>query len=203
IITDYISGADAAMLIKQHGPLEIGRAVRLMDQALEALHYAHQEGFVHRDVKPSNLLVSGEGDEERCHLADFGLARVYHESRMSGLTLFGDAGGTMQFMPPEQVINFRGVGPAADQYSAAATLYYLCSGKHLFPSHESQDIRLRRIIEDTPIPLSSHNPQVPPLLADAIQRGLAKDPALRFPSIADFQAAIRPFASEGGPSLGE
>jgi serine/threonine protein kinase len=84
-VMDYVDGVSAVEILKQQGPLPIDRAVGLVCQALEGLHYAHQEGFVHRDVKPSNLLVSRDGDREICRLADFGLARAYGASSLAGL----------------------------------------------------------------------------------------------------------------------
>jgi len=100
---DYVPGVNAADLIRSEGWLGIGRAVRLACQMLEALHYAHGRGFVHRDVKPGNLLVSQSREGETCKLADFGLARVYHASTLSGITMLGDTGGTLPYMPPEQI----------------------------------------------------------------------------------------------------
>ena len=94
-VMDYVPGTDASKLVRSGGPLSVGRAVRLVCDVLEALQYAHGQGFVHRDVKPANLLVSGEEGYETCKLADFGLARVYHASPLSGLTLLGEAAGTL------------------------------------------------------------------------------------------------------------
>ncbi|OHB68120.1 MAG: hypothetical protein A2V70_13980, partial [Planctomycetes bacterium RBG_13_63_9] len=131
-VMDYVPGTDAARLLEAHGPMAVGRAVRLICDVLEALQYAHSQGFVHRDVKPANLLVSGEEGFEACKLADFGLARVYHGSPLSGLTLIGDAGGTIPYMPPEQITHYRDPSPLADQYSTAATLYRLLTNQYLF-----------------------------------------------------------------------
>ncbi len=110
-VMDYVPGTDAGRLVGRGGPLPVARAVRLVCQVLEALDYAHHRGFVHRDVKPANLLVGREEGREVCRLADFGLARVYHESRMSGLTIIGDAGGTLPYLPPEQITHSRDARP--------------------------------------------------------------------------------------------
>src|SRR5207249_1119084 len=82
-------------------------------------------GFVHRDIKPANLMVTQVNGRETIKLADFGLARVYQASELSGLTMMGDMGGTLAFMAPEQITNFRDAKPAADLYAVAATLYNL------------------------------------------------------------------------------
>src|SRR5207245_4495262 len=118
---DYVEGTDAFELVKTQGPMAPERAVRLMGQLLQALEYAHGRGFVHRDIKPANLLITVEEGFEVLKLADFGLARVYQASQLSGLTMTGEIGGTAAFMPPEQLTNYREAKPPADQYAAAAT----------------------------------------------------------------------------------
>jgi serine/threonine-protein kinase len=192
---DYVPGTDAARLLEYDGPLEIDRAVRLICDVLEALHYAHAQGFVHRDVKPANLLVSGDPGFETCKLADFGLARVYHASPLSGLTLMGDAGGTLPYMPPEQITDYRESSPPADQYATAATLYRLLTGHYLYDFEElPRQQRLTRILLDEPVPVRDRRPDVPTALAQTIHRALDKDPATRFPDAAGFRDALLRFA---------
>jgi serine/threonine-protein kinase len=128
---DYVEGADVGKMLERQGPLPVWTAVRLLCQVLSALAYAHKGGFVHRDIKPSNILVEEKGSKKNVRLADFGLARVYQSSQLSGLTMQGEIGGTFAFMAPEQATHFREARPAADQYSAGATLYNLLTGQHL------------------------------------------------------------------------
>jgi serine/threonine protein kinase len=195
-VMDYVAGTDAGSLLVRQGPMRIGRAVRLVCQALEALHYAHGQGFVHRDVKPANLLVSGEPGSEICKVADFGLARVYHASVLSGITMLGESGGTPDYMPPEQITHYREVRPAADQYAAAATLYRLLTGRHLYDfSGLSPAKRLTKILFDEPTPIHDHRPDVPEPLVQVIHRALEKEPAARFPDAAAFRGALLPFGS--------
>jgi serine/threonine-protein kinase len=191
---DYVEGTDAAKLLKQHGPLPVRTAVRMLCQLLSALEYAHGRGFVHRDIKPANLLVAEEGGKKTVKLADFGLARAYQESRMSGLTIQGDVGGTVAFMPPEQITNFRQVKPAADQYSAAATLYTLLTGRLLFDFEAGQAHGLSRVLQEEPVPARRRRADLPDELAAAVHRALAKDAAARFPNVHAFRAALTPFA---------
>ena len=192
---DYVPGTDALQLLKQHGPLPVARAVNWTCQALEALGYAHRRGFVHRDVKPANLLVSESAGRETCFLADFGLARVYDDSRLSGLTMLGDVGGTLPYMPPEQIINYREVSPPADQYSTAATLYHLLAGRLPYPFTESRpQHRLLKILTEPPVPLKQCRPDVADRLAHTIHKALAKEPRRRHRDAIALREALLPFA---------
>ena len=191
---DYVPGVDVAKLVKNLGePLEIGRAVRLISQLLSALEYAHGQGFVHRDIKPANLLVTEAGGRETIKLADFGLARTYQSSRLSGLTMMGELGGTVAFMPPEQITNYREAKPPADQFAAAATLYFLLTGQciHDFPIEISQ--QLLRILQHDAVPIRERRPELPPGLAAVVHRALDRNPEKRFPSAAALRKALGPW----------
>src|SRR5262249_9563792 len=134
------------------------------------------------------------GKKRKVKLADFGLARIYQQSQLSGLTLAGDVGGTLRFMAPEQFLNFREARPPADQYSAAATLYNLLTGQHLhdFPKDFQQGVPLLR--EGEPVPIRHRRPDLPPDLAEAIHRALRREPEERYPSCREFLASMRAFA---------
>jgi serine/threonine-protein kinase len=190
---DYVPGKDAAHLLEEHGPLPIKRAAGLVCQLLDALAYAHGKGFVHRDIKPNNMLVTEERGREVVKLADFGLARVYQASQMSGLTLAGDVGGTPAFLAPEQITHFREAKPAADQYSAAATLYTLLTGRFVFDSPRQNEAQLVMILHDKPVPIRSRRQDVPEKLAAVIHRALAKEPGERFPDVGAMRKALLPF----------
>ena len=192
---EFVAGADAQAVAERDRPLATGRAVGWVVQALEALAHAHDRGFVHRDVKPANLLVAtGADGAEVVKVADFGLARAYEASPLSGLTLTGSAGGTPPFMPPEQVLDMRGVKPPADQYSVAATLYWLLAGTHVYPPSGSVEELFGRILQTDPVPLTDHRPDLPAGLVTAIHRALARDVAARFPDCRSFAVALRSFA---------
>src|SRR5262249_11748158 len=177
---DYVPGTDAGRLLKHQGPWPIPRAVGLVCQLLEALEYAHSRGFVHRDVKPANLLVTEVAGREEVRLVDFGLARVYQASKLSGLTMAGQVGGTAPFMAPEQILHFREAKPAADQYAAAATLYNLLMGQYIFDFPQAFQERLLLVLQEEPVSIRSRNTGIPAQLADVVHRALAKDPAARF-----------------------
>jgi hypothetical protein len=195
---DFVRGTDAARLLKANGgPLPIGRAVGLVCQLLDALHYAHAKGFIHRDVKPHNLLVAEKpGRPDLARLADFGLAKVYQASELSGLTMRGDMGGTIAYMAPEQVTDFRGTRPAADQYSAGATLYNLLTNKyaHDLPNKVSEQIVT--IVLKSPISIRTRRPEIPIKLAEIIHRSLSREPKDRFPDVGTMCEELRIIASE-------
>ncbi len=190
---EFVRGNDAARLVKRHGPLAIPRAVGLIGQLLSALAYAHAKGFVHRDIKPANLLVTeGEG-REVVKLADFGLARMYQASRLSGLTLNGDIGGTLPFMAPEQILNFREAQPPVDQYAAAAALYTLLTGCFIFDFGVGGLQPIYMILEEEPVPILARRKEIPRKLAAMIHRALAKEPEDRFADVGAMQQALLRF----------
>jgi serine/threonine-protein kinase len=193
---EYVEGTDAKDMLKKRGPLGVRTAVGMICQLLSALEYAHhpERRFVHRDIKPANLLVSTRDREPVVKLADFGLARVYQASRMSGLTMKGDMGGTVPFMPPEQITQFRDVSPLADQYSAAATLYNLLTGCYLFKDGTIRAQTLTQVLQEDPVSIRQRRPEVTEELAQVIHRALEKDPQARFPDVRAFRAALTPFA---------
>jgi serine/threonine-protein kinase len=191
-VMELAPGIDADKLVREQGPLEVRRAVRLTLDVLAALEYAHGRGFIHRDIKPANLLVTNTPEGERGKLADFGLARAYQESPLSGLTLSGTAAGTPHFMPPEQITDFRGARPAADQYSAAATLCYLLTGRHTFDGGSHSELFRRKLTEE-PAPLASRRADLPAGLAAAVDKALARRPEARFADVAAFARALRPW----------
>jgi serine/threonine protein kinase len=191
-VMELVPGMDAAEMVKAQGPLEVGRTVRLIRDVLAGLEYAHGRGFIHRDVKPANVLVVSTPAGEQVKLADFGLARTYQESPLSGLTHSGMAAGTPQFMPPEQITDFRGARPAADQYSAAATLYYLMTGCYAYEGDTTAELFRKKLTED-PVPLAARRGDVPGEVVSAVHRALARRPEERFTDVASFSRALKRF----------
>lgn len=193
---DYVDGVDAFQFLKEHGgPLPIPVAVELVCQALDGLGYAHDRGFVHRDIKPPNLLVSHRDGRPFVLVADFGLARLYQTSTLSGLTLKDDIFGSFGYIAPEQITHFREAKPPADQYSAAATLYFLLTGctPHDFQGRIEQ--RLLAILQDDPTPIRERRKEIPPKLANVVHRSLARAPEDRFPDVKALGAALAGFRS--------
>jgi serine/threonine-protein kinase len=192
-VMDYVPGPTAAEILQRNGPLPVRTGVRLLCQLLGALEYAHGEGFVHRDIKPGNILLPRIGGVRAVKLTDFGLARAYRASQLSGLTVHGSIGGTIPFMPPEQILSFRRVLPPTDQYSAAATLYTLLTDKYIYDFPDDTVAALSLILEEQPVSIQERRPEIPAPLADIIHRALARKPEDRFVSVHDMRVALLPF----------
>ena len=188
---EYVPGSNAWKLQQSAGTLAIDRIVGWMIQALDALAYAHERGFIHRDIKPENLLISGPPGAEVVKLADFGLAKAYEASPISGLTVTGQGGGTLPYMPPEQILDMRSVKPAADQYAAAATLYRLLTGQHAHAGVGGPQALMLRILSEDPPRIETRRADVSKALADAIHRGLLREPGARFGDCREFVRALR------------
>ncbi len=190
LVMDYIPGSSLADLLARQGPFDVGRAVRLTCQVLEALGEAHGNGVVHRDVKPGNILVTAGPDGEEVRLADFGLAKAYQSADVGqALTSPNMTGGTLAFAAPEMVIDFLRAGPLADQYGAAATLYNLLTGRYL---HDAVNVpqMLDCIRTRDAVPLGQRRPGLPEGLVRAVHRALDREPRLRFPTVQAFHAAL-------------
>lgn len=184
LVMEYIKGKDAGSILKERGPLAIPYATNLTYQVLLALAYAHQKGIVHRDIKPANILVAQRNGCDQAKVADFGLARVYQTSELSGLTMTGDIGGSIAFMPPEQITNYRDANPLSDQYAVGASLYTLLTGQHCydFPRTSQPSALLRIVLHDAPIDPCLKRPEIGSNLASIITRAIQKDPSQRYPS---------------------
>jgi serine/threonine protein kinase len=183
-------------------PTRVAALCGLVCHVLEGLAYAHARGFVHRDVKPANILVSGQGSKLRAKLADFGLAKDFENAGFSAMTREGQLVGTLAFMPPEQVVSARRAQPAGDLYAVGATLYYLLSRQYPYEFGRGKD-EVAVVLEDAPVPLTERCPGVPAGLAEVVGRCLAKDPAGRFATAEEVRQALLPHArtSAGGRPL--
>jgi serine/threonine-protein kinase len=194
---DYVDGCNLAELLKREGPFDPGRAVRLACQLLEALLVAHNNGVVHRDVKPSNVLVQTGPHGEEVRLADFGMAKAYQATDVQAVTLPGLAGGTLAFASPEMLTDFRRAGPLADQYGAAATLYNLLTGRGLHDCENVLDL-LDHVRTRDPVPLDRRRAGLPAGLAGVVHRALDRDPRRRYPTARHLRDELQPYADGAG-----
>ena len=183
----YVKGSDMRELLRRDGRLPPARTLRLIGQVADALDAAHAAGLVHRDVKPGNILVTGEPGGEHAYVCDFGLAR--HLSSVSSLT--GDRGfvGTIDHVPPEQIAG-RPIDRRADVYSLGCVLYECLTGERPF-ERESELALIYAHLNDTPPPVTDLNPELPEALAAVVATALAKAPEDRHASCGELVAAAQ------------
>jgi tetratricopeptide (TPR) repeat protein len=163
---------------------------RLGIQAAEALDCAHQQGVVHRDVKPANLMVDGQG---RLWVMDFGLAHVQSDVR---LTMSGDVVGTLRYMSPEQALGQRMVvDHRTDMYSLGATLYELLTLEPVFGADDRREL-LRQIAFDEPVPPRRRNNAIPAELETIVLKALEKEAAARYATAQELADDLRRFLDQ-------
>src|SRR4030095_11583954 len=156
LVTEFVEGSDAARLADARGGrLPLAEAIDIISQSLDALAYAHAKGYIHRDIKESNILVTGSAPNFTAKLTDFGLAKSFTQSGMSGITMAGDMAGTFAYMPPEQIKDFRNVRPTSDIYALGMTAYSLLAGDTALDLGPRGDMAgtVRAIFEGQIIPL--------------------------------------------------
>jgi hypothetical protein len=202
--SEYMRGGDLGRLVTEvrHAPLSVQESTRYICQILSGLEWAHEQGFIHRDVKPANILLDRAGPEGAiAKLSDFGLAKSFVEAGASCMTRRGETGGTLLYMAPEQILNYRYAKPPADVYSVGVTLYYLLTGRLPFHFPSPLDrIRggfagrkfkdeVRIVIEDDPIPIRDQG-DVPKELAAVVDRSVRKKEKERFGSAGEMMSAL-------------
>ncbi|HET9274978.1 MAG TPA: protein kinase, partial [Gemmatimonadales bacterium] len=184
-VMPYVEGETLRQRLVREGPLPVAEALRLIREIGEALHYAHGQGLIHRDVKPENVLLS----QGHALVADFGIARAVGAAAGAQLTQAGVGLGTPSYMSPEQVEGDRGVDGRADQYSLACVLYELLAGQPPFTGPSAGAVLARQVLDPVP-PLTTLRPEVPNSLRRAVERALSKVAADRFGSVLEFVAAL-------------
>jgi serine/threonine protein kinase len=184
---EYCPGGSAeAWRLREGGRLGLPATVRLAAEVLEGLAAAHAAGFVHRDLKPDNVLLGAFGTAK---LGDFGLAKSFEQAGLSGMTATGVVGGTFNFMPREQLTSFRRMRPASDVWSMAATLYYLLTGE--FPrDFDSHPDPLVVILRGGRVPIRERDASLPEDLAAILDRALDDQPDARYPTAREFADAL-------------
>jgi eukaryotic-like serine/threonine-protein kinase len=193
LVTEFVDGADACKLAEARGGcLPYADGISIISQALDALSYAHAQGYIHRDFKDQNILVSGHSPNLVAKLTDFGLAKSFTHSGMSGVTMAGEMAGTLAYMSPEQLRNFRDVKPQSDIYAVGMTAYSLLSGSLALNLTSKGNINdtIRAIFEQPPVPLNQRAPHLPTTVCDIIDRALAKDPAQRWQTATAMRNAL-------------
>jgi len=193
LVTEYIAGMDASRLSKYRGgKLDYTEVVSIIEQTLAALDFAHNRGFVHRDIKEQNILIHGEYPRSTAKLTDFGLSKSFKETGMSGVTMVGDVAGTIAYMPPEQVRDFKEVRPPSDIYAVGMTAYSLMTGAHALDIAPKAGIAetVKAIFEKQIIPINARIPTVPREVAFVIETALAKSVENRWRTAAAMREAL-------------
>lgn len=193
LVSEYVAGMDAAKLSKQRGgKLNYKEVVKIIEQTLSALDFAHSLGFVHRDIKEQNILVDGAFPNYNSKLTDFGLAKSFRQTGMSGVTMVGDVAGTIAYMPPEQVRDFKEVKPPSDIYGVGMTAYSLLTGAHALDISPQAGISetVKAIFEKPIVPISKRLPEIPLRVAAVIETALAKDVELRWRTAGEMRDAL-------------
>jgi serine/threonine-protein kinase len=188
-----VDGADASKLAENNGGrLSYEDGISIISQALDALSFAHAQGYIHRDFKDQNILVSGRSQNLVAKLTDFGLAKSFSNSGMSGVTMAGEMAGTLAYMPPEQLRNFRDVKPQSDIYAVGMTAYSLLTGSLALDLSRSSGVNdtIRAIFEQPAVPLCQRASHIPQAVCEIIDRALAKDPAQRWQSAGAMRTAL-------------
>ncbi len=180
LVMEFVEGANLQQIVDERGPLPVELATDYILQAARGLRHAHSAGLIHRDVKPTNVLVDGHGT---VRLLDLGLARFFDESDQESLTIDHNQRvlGTADYLSPEQAVDSHRVDARADIYSLGCTFYYLLTGQPPFPEGT---LAQRLLAHQTrrPTPVTQLRSDIPEPLVVVLERMMAKDPNARYPS---------------------
>src|SRR5438105_15326247 len=182
IVFEYVDGENLKRMIERRGPAPVPTALELASQVARGLAFAHQQGVVHRDVKPQNVLLNGDGQAK---VTDFGIARTLD---VDGVTQTGTVLGTSNYIAPEQASG-QPVDVQTDVYSLGVVLYELLAGDVPFPGENFVVVATKHVNEPPPNLLDVRK-AVPLRVAAAVDRALEKDPAARFPTMDAFAAEL-------------
>ncbi|HXF94959.1 MAG TPA: protein kinase [Gemmatimonadales bacterium] len=184
-VSPYVPEGSLRERLRREGRLPLGEALRIAREVGTALDYAHRQGFLHRDVKPENILFA----DGQAVLADFGIARAFRAAAAESVTEVGLALGTPEYMSPEQAAGESELGSASDVYSLACVVYEMLAGEPPFSGQGTRAVMAKQVTE-VPPPLRARRPDAPVRVERALERALAKDPGARFARASDFVAAL-------------
>lgn len=183
-VMEFVRGRELKSYFDAGEFFDLAESIRVVGELLSALDFAHQQGVVHRDVKPANVMLDAG---RRVKLTDFGVARLADST--SDRTMAGTMVGTPSYMSPEQIQGLV-VGSRTDIFAAGIIFYQSLSGARPFTGHGTWAVQ-KQIVHDDPLPLSVANPQIDPRFDAIVARALAKDPAQRYASAAEFATDLR------------
>lgn len=197
----YCNGGNLSNFLVRTGKLNVRRSVRLMYRLLAGVDAAHQQGIVHRDLKPSNILLHREADGLYVpKISDFGLAKSFLGAGESGMTLNGTVAGSWDYMPKEQVIDFRFVLPQSDVWSLGAIMYESVTNQLPRPITKGQD-PIRTIIESKLVPIEKVQCDLPQAFRDFLSTALEVETKNRFRDAGEMRTALQVVADKIGVEL--
>ena len=185
-VMPYAEGASLRDRLNVEKQLPLDEALSIAREVADALAYAHRQEVVHRDIKPENIMISGG----HARVADFGLAKAMSAAGSDQLTQTGVVLGTPAYMSPEQASASEDIDGRSDLYSLGCVLYEMLAGRRVF-SGSKQDLLRQHVLENPPA-ITTLRPAVPPQVAAAISRALAKSPADRYSPVGQFSEALGP-----------
>jgi Tol biopolymer transport system component len=194
-VLPYVDGESLRARLRREKQLPVDHAVRIAREVASALDHAHRHGVIHRDIKPENILLQ----DGSALVADFGIALALREAGGSRLTETGISLGTPQYMSPEQATADRELDARSDVYSLGAVLYEMLAGE---PPHTGPTVQavVAKLLTETPMRLRVRRDRVPEALEQAVAQALAKLPADRFASAAEFARALAAEPIAAGPA---
>ena len=193
-VMPYIDGESLRERLVQHGELPIADAVKILREVVDALAHAHEQGVVHRDIKPDNVMLSGR----HALVTDFGVAKAVSEATgRAKLTTAGVALGTPAYMAPEQATADPTMDHRADIYAVGAVGYEMLTGRPPFTGTTQQEV-LSAHVTRTPDPVTKHRETVPPALAQLVMKCLEKKPADRWQSAEELLPQLEALATPSG-----
>ncbi|SRR5579863_5301322 len=193
----FIDGESLRDRIKRERQLPISDAIRIASEVADGLNYAHEHGVVHRDIKPENILLSGN----HALIADFGIAKAVVVAGGDRLTQTGSSIGTPTYMSPEQTAGDSELDGRSDVYSLGCVLYEMLSGEPPYAGSSARSVMVKHLTDPVPS-VRRLRPGVPEQVERAITQSLAKQPADRFATAADFARALLAASSDPGQSRG-
>jgi tRNA A-37 threonylcarbamoyl transferase component Bud32 len=186
LVMQYVDGQSLSQVIKAKGKFEEREALSIFKEVLEGLNFAHRQGIINRDVKPSNILIDKDG---RVRITDFGIAILVGTER---LTATGTTVGTPWYMSPEQILHPRDIDHRSDVYSAGIVLYEMLTGDVPFDGETEFEIKNKQVNSPPPDPRQK-NPGISLGLTRIILKALEKDPNNRYSGCAEFLQQIRDY----------
>ena len=189
---EFLEGEELSLTLEREGAMRPARAVRIVCQLATALHQAHSDGVVHRDLKPDNIFICAGADGDEIRILDFGSVKLQLGTGPK-LTMLGTILGSPYYMSPEQAMGKLDVDPRSDVFAQTAIMYELATGEIAFAADSIPDI-LRKIIGEDPPPVSVANPAYPWSFEEVVRKGLRKHKLERFgTSIELAEAMLRAF----------